>query len=450
MENNKENKMATMPVNKLLISMALPMMISMLVQAMYNIVDSVFVAKINQDAFAAISLVFPLQTFMISVGTGLGVGMNAILSRYLGARDTNGVNKTALNGIFIAFLAYILFLIIGIFAVGPFMRFQPANEATVQYGIDYLQIICIFGFGMFTQMTFERLLQSTGKTIYSMITQMTGAIINIILDPIFIFVLGMEVKGAAIATVIGQIIGGGLAVFFNLKVNKEIPFKFKGFKPNPHTILKILYIGIPSMIMASIGSVMTLGMNQILGSFKDISRTAINVFGAYFKIQSFIFMPVFGLNNGMVPIVAFSLGARNKDRLVKTVKLSILYAFIIMLIGFVIFQTIPDVLLKVLFDADDQMISIGVPALRTISYSFLVASFCIIILSVFQALGNGVLSMLISFMRQLVVLLPVAYILSKFGNINYVWFSFLIAEIMSVALSAFGLKHMYNKVIKNL
>ncbi len=456
MEKVKENKMGTMPVNKLLISMALPMMISMLVQALYNIVDSVFVAQIDpagdlvKPAFSAISMVFPLQSFMISVGTGLGVGINAILSRYLGAKDERGVNLSALNGIFLVFLGYILFLLIGIFAVKPFMSFQTTDAKTIEYGTQYLQIICIFGFGLFAQVTFERLLQSTGKTVLSMITQISGAVINIILDPILIFGLfgvpRLEVQGAAIATVTGQIIAGCIAIFFNLKYNKEIPFNIKGFRPNPHTISKILYIGIPSILMASMGSVMTLGMNKILIGFSSI---AVAIFGAYFKLQSFIFMPVFGLNNGMVPIVAFSLGAKNKKRLIQTIKYSILYAFILMVIGFIIFQTIPDKLL-LLFNADENMLSMGVPALRTISYSFLVASFCIIILSVFQALGNGILSMMVSFMRQLVVLLPAAYLLSKLGNLNYVWFAFLIAEIMSVTMSALGLRYMYKKIICKL
>ncbi|MGN1317778.1 MAG: MATE family efflux transporter [Lachnospirales bacterium] len=452
----KENKMATMPVGKLLLSMALPMMISMLVQAMYNIVDSMFVAQIDpagdpiKPAFSAISMVFPLQTFMISVGTGLGVGINAILSRYLGAKDSNGVNRTALNGIFLAFIGYIIFLIIGIFAVKGFMRFQTTDEKTIMYGTQYLRIICVFGFGFFTQMTFERLLQATGKTIFCMITQMTGAIINIVLDPILIFgLLGaprLEMMGAAIATVIGQCCAAILAVIFNFKINKEIPFKIKGFRPSSHTMLKILYIGIPSILMASIGSIMTLGMNKILIGFSSI---AVAVFGAYFKLQSFIFMPVFGLNNGMVPIVAFSLGARKKDRLIKTIKYSVAFAFLLMLIGFTIFQTSADKLLLI-FNADENMLKMGVPALKTISYSFLVAGFCIINLSVFQALGNGILSMAVSFMRQLVVLLPTAYLLSRTGVLEYVWYSFLIAEIASVTLSGLGLRYMYKKVISKI
>lgn len=453
-ENVKENKMATMPINKLLISMALPMMISMLVQALYNIVDSVFVAKINQDAFAAISLVFPLQAFMISMGGGIAVGTNAILSRYLGAKDLIGVKRSALNGIFLSLIVYFIFLFIGIFGVKGFMEFQPSTPATIKYGTDYLSVICICSFGIFSQMMFERLLQSTGKTIFSMITQMTGAIINIILDPILIFgLLGaprLEMKGAAIATVIGQCCAGALALFFNLKYNKEIPFSLKGFRPNMRTIKKILYIGVPSIIMASMGSVMTLGMNQIFGTFKDISQTVISVFGAYFKLQSFIFMPVFGLNNGMVPIVAFSLGARNKERLMKTIKLSMFYAFLLMLIGFIIFQTLPAQLLTTLFDADENMLAVGVPALRTISFHFLLACFSIIMLSVFQALGNGIFSMFISFVRQLIVLLPVAYLLSLLGNVNYIWYAFVVAECVAISLALIALRHMNKTLISKL
>lgn len=456
MREVKENKMATMPVNKLLLSMAVPMMLSMLVQSLYNIVDSIFVAQIDpagdliKPAFTSISLVFPLQSFLISIGSGLGVGINALLSRYLGAKDSDGVNKTALNGLCLVFCGYLIFLLIGIFGVHTFMSFQTTDAKTIQYGTDYLRVICIFSFGMYAQMTFERLLQSTGKTMFSMVTQMTGAIINIILDPILIFGLfGMprlEMMGAAIATVIGQITAACLAIFFNLKFNTEIPFDIKGFRPNFHTITKILYIGVPSILMASIGSVMTLGMNKILIGFSSI---AVAVFGAYFKLQSFIFMPVFGLNNGMVPIVAFSLGARNKERLIKTVKYSMLYAFILMLIGFSIFQLMPDKLL-LMFNADENMLSMGVPALKTISFSFLVAGFCIILLSVFQALGNGILSMFVSFARQLVFLLPSAYLLSKTGNVNNVWFAFLIAEVASVSLSVLGFRHMYKKVISKL
>lgn len=446
----KENKMGTMPVNKLLVSMAVPMMISMLVQAMYNIVDSVFVAMVSEEALTAVSLAFPLQSLMISVCSGLCVGMNALLSRYLGAKDSDGVNKSALNGLFLVLIGYVLFLITGLFFIPAFMYAQTSIESIAQQGIVYTRIVSIFAFALFAQMSFERLLQATGKTIYTMFTQITGAVINIILDPILIFGLcglpKMGVAGAAIATIIGQSIAAIMALTFNLKKNQEIHLHFKGFRPNPHTIGKLLSIGIPSILMASMGSVMTFGMNKILMSF---TSTATAVFGSYFKLQSFIFMPVFGLNNGMVPIVAFSYGARNRERLVKTIKLSILYAVAIMLIGLFIMQVFPDKLLM-LFNASETMLSIGVPALRIISVSFIFAGVSIVSLSVFQALGHGVLSMLVSFMRQLIFLLPSAYLLSLTGNVDNVWFSFIIAEVISVSLSLLCMRHLYKKVIKNL
>lgn len=446
----KENKMGTMPVNKLLVSMAVPMMISMLVQAMYNIVDSVFVAMVSEEALTAVSLAFPLQSLMISVCGGLCVGMNALLSRYLGAKDSDGVNKSALNGLFLVLIGYILFLITGLFFIPAFMYAQTSIESIAQQGIVYTRIVSIFAFALFAQMSFERLLQATGKTIYTMFTQITGAVINIILDPILIFGLcglpKMGVAGAAIATIIGQSIAALMALTFNLKKNHEIHLHFKGFRPNPHTIGKLLSIGVPSILMASMGSVMSFGMNKILMSF---TSTATAVFGSYFKLQSFIFMPVFGLNNGMVPIVAFSYGARNRERLVKTIKLSILYAVAIMLIGLFIMQVFPDKLLM-LFNASETMLSIGVPALRIISVSFIFAGVSIVSLSVFQALGHGVLSMLVSFMRQLIFLLPSAYLLSLTGNVDNVWFSFIIAEVISVSLSLLCMRHLYKKVIKNL
>ena len=415
----KENKMGTMPVNKLLLSMALPMIVSMLVQALYNIVDSIFVAQLSENALTAVSMAFPIQNLMIGMATGIGVGMNAFVSKNLGQHNQEGVNKSALHGIFLELINYLIFLCIGLFAI-------------------------------FTQVSFERLLQSTGKTLLSMTTQLTGAIINIILDPILIFGLfGMPklgIAGAAIATVIGQIIAGIFAVVLNIKKNKEIHLHLKGFKLEKKYIGRILYVGVPSVLMVAIGSVMSYGMNLILMTF---SSTAVAVFGAYYKLQSFVFMPIFGLNNGMVPIVSFNLGAKNKDRLVKTVKLGVCYAVGIMLIGLVIIQAMPGTLLK-MFNASDQMLTIGVPALRIISVSFVFAGFSIIASSTFQALGNGILSMLVSFVRQLVFLLPAAFILSKFGNVDLVWLSFPIAEVAAVIMSAISLKYLYNKVVKDL
>lgn len=446
----KENKMGTMPVNKLLISMALPMIVSMLVQALYNIVDSIFVAQLNENALTAVSMAFPVQNLMIGMATGIGVGMNAFVSKNLGQHNQEGVNKSALHGIFLELISYLIFLCVGLFGVHKFMQTQTDITEIVDYGTTYLRIVCICSFGIFTQVSFERLLQSTGKTILSMTTQLTGAIINIILDPILIFGLfGMPklgIAGAAIATVIGQVIAGIFAVVLNVKKNKEIHLHLNGFKLEKKYLGRILYVGVPSVLMVAIGSIMSYGMNLILMTF---SSTAVAVFGAYYKLQSFVFMPIFGLNNGMVPIVSYNLGAKNKDRLVKTVKLSICYAVGIMLIGLVVIQVMPGTLLK-MFNASDQMLAIGIPALRTISISFVFAGFCVIASSTFQALGNGVLSMIVSFTRQLVFLLPAAFILSKLGNIDLVWLSFPIAEIASVIISSICLRYLYNKVVRDL
>lgn len=434
-DESRENKMGTMPVNELLISMSLPMMISMLVQALYNVVDSIFVSRISENALTAVSLAFPIQSLMIALGAGTGVGVNALLSRSLGEKDYKRVNASAENGIFLAGINFLVFLIIGFFAVRPFYCSQTNDAEIITYGIQYLTIACCFSFGLYTQFIFERLLQSTGKTFYTMITQATGAVINIILDPIFIFGLcgapRLGVAGAAIATVIGQIVAGILAMIINHKVNDEIHLSVKGFRPSVRVIGQIYTVGIPSIIMQSIGSIMVYGMNRILIAF---SSTATAVFGVYFKLQSFVFMPVFGLNNGMVPIIAYNYGARQKERMIKTMKLSILYALVIMTVGLVIFQVFPDKLFM-LFDASEHMLSMGIPALRIISFHFLLAAFGIVCTSVFQALGNGVYSMIVSICRQLVVLLPAAYILAQFGDVNYVWWAFPIAEAVSMMLT---------------
>lgn len=446
----QENKMGVMPVDKLLLSMSLPMMISMLVQALYNIVDSIFVSRINENALTAVSLAFPIQSLMIALGVGTGVGVNALLSRFLGKKDFEKVDKTAVNGVFLALVNYIIFLLIGIFVTAPFYLSQTDDAQIITYGKQYLTIVCCCSFGMYAQFIFERLLQSTGKTIYTMITQSTGAVINIILDPIFIFgylgVPRMGVAGAAVATVIGQITAGIMAFLINKKKNKEINLKFRGFRPDRQSICQIYQVGIPSIIMQSIGSVMTYGMNQILLAF---TSTAAAVFGVYFKLQSFVFMPVFGLNNGMVPIVAYNYGAQKKDRLVKTVKLSILYAMCLMIAGFLVFQIFPEQLFA-MFDASETMLAIGVPALRIISCSFLLAGFCIICGSMFQALGNGVYSMIVSIARQLLVLLPVAWLLSLTGEVIYVWWAFPIAELMSLGLSVFFLIRINRRIIRHI
>lgn len=450
MEIQKENKMGVMPVNKLLLTMSLPIMVSMLVQALYNIVDSIFVAMISENALTAVSLAFPIQSLMIAVATGTGVGINAILSKSLGERNFERANKVASNGVFLAIVSYIIFLVVGLLFTAPFYHSQTTDAEILIYGKQYLTIVCVCSFGLFVQIVFERLLQSTGKTLYTMLTQGIGAIINIILDPILIFGLfgmpEMGVAGAAIATVIGQIVGSILGVIINHKVNHEIRVEVKGFRPDKAIIGHIYAVGVPSIIMQAIGSLMTYGMNLILISF---TSTATAVFGVYFKLQSFIFMPVFGLNNGMIPIIAYNYGAGKKERLVKTIKLSILYAMILMVVGFLIFQSMPQILLG-WFKASETMLAIGVPALRIISISFLLAGFCIICGSVFQALGNGVYSMIVSIARQLIVLLPAAYLLSLLGKVEYVWWAFPIAELMSLVFSVFFMVRIYHKIIKHI
>lgn len=448
----RENKMGVMPVNKLLLNMSLPMMVSMLVQALYNIVDSIFVAKLSENALTAVSLAFPIQTLLIALGTGTGVGVNSLLSKQLGEKDLKQVSKTAMNGVFLAVMSFIVFVIVGIIGVRPFYASQVkgADPEILTLGVQYLTIVCVCSFGLYAQLIFEKLLQSTGKTLYSMITQAVGAVTNIILDPILIFgLLGMPklgVAGAAIATVIGQIVGGTLGLIFNIKVNKEITLTVKGFKPDPGTIGNIYKVGVPSIIMQAIGSVMTYGMNQILITF---SSTATAVFGVYFKLQSFFFMPVFGLNNGLIPIVAFNYGAGKRSRVIKAIKCSLVYAFVLLLAGFIVFETVPAVLLG-MFEASDEMLAIGVPALRVIAFHFLIAWFCIIAGSVFQALGNGVYSLVVSVARQLVVLLPVAFILARLGGLHAVWRAFPIAELMSFCVSSLFMILINRKVISGI
>ncbi len=449
-ETVKENKMGVMPVNRLLVTMSLPMMASMLVQALYNIVDSIFVARIEEKALTAVSLAFPIQTLMIAVGIGTAVGINALLSRFLGEKEYEKADIVAKNGIFLAVIGYLLFLLIGIAGVRPFYTSQTTDTVIVEYGVTYLRIACVASFGVFMQATFEKLLTATGKTFYAMITQGTGAIVNIVLDPILIFgyfgMPKMGVAGAAVATVIGQCVAAVLAVIMNVKINKEIHVGMKGFKPSGRVIRQIYMIGIPSIIMQAIGSVMTYGMNRILITFTD---TATAVFGVYFKLQSFFFMPIFGLNNGMVPIIAYNYGAGNKGRVIKTMKLAIGYAVVIMALGVVVMQCIPDKLL-LLFEASETMLAIGVPALRIISVHFVVAAYCIVTGSVFQALGYAWYSMINSICRQLVVLLPAAWLLSLTGNLENVWWSFPIAEVVSAVLTSIFLIRIWRNVIAKI
>ena len=449
-ETRKENKMGTMPIPKLLITMSLPMIISMLVQALYNVVDSMFVAQLNEDALTAVSLAFPIQNLMIAVATGTGVGINALLSKSLGERKFEQANIIAKNGILLGILSSIVFAVAGLFGSRLFFEVQTSDPEIIKYGVEYLSIITIAYMGVFLQVTFERLMQSTGKTIFNMVIQGTGAIINIILDPILIFgwfgLPRLEVVGAALATVIGQVVAAILGMILNHKYNKEINISFKGFKPCRKTIGGIYKIGVPSILMQSIGSVTTFGMNNILLMF---SSTAATVFGVYFKLQSFIFMPVFGLTNGIIPIVAYNYGARNKKRIYQTLNLGITIAITIMSTGVAIFQLFPKTLLS-LFDASEHMISIGVPALRAISLCFVFAGFCIVSSSVFQALGNGVYSLIMSIARQLIVILPVAYAFAKLIGLDAVWYAYPIAELVSVIMCVFMLKRILRLKVKNL
>lgn len=453
-----ENKMGVMPVNRLLVSMAAPMMISMLVQALYNVVDTMFVSRLGKDALTALSLAFSIQNLMIAVAVGTGVGINALLSRSLGEKEFERANKTAENGLFLAGINYIVFLLIGIFFSRSYFSLFGASETVTEFGAQYLSICCILSFGVFGQITFERILQSVGKTMLTMVTQLIGAVLNIILDPIMIYgLLGfpeMGVAGAALATVIGQIIAFIAGIILNHKFNHEVCLNMRSFRPDGAIIKNIYAVGVPSIIMGSIGSVMTVGINQIVRLCGAVADTAQAVFGVYFKLQSFVFMPVFGLNNGMVPIIAYNYGAKKRDRLTKTIKLSVVYACILMFIGFLLFQFMPETLLRIFDTGNDDMVGIievGVPALRRISYSFVLAGFCIVILSVFQALGHGFLSLGVSAMRQLGVLLPAAFVLAvTTRSVEMVWLAFPIAEIVSVTLSALCLVHVYKKEIKNL
>lgn len=447
-----ENKMGTMPIGKLLFNMSLPMMISMLVQALYNIVDSIFVAKLSENALTAVSLAFPLQTLLIAVGTGTGVGMNALLSKSLGEKNFKKANATASNAAVLYFFSYLVFFILGFTIVRPFYASQIGNadQEIMELGIEYLSTVMIFSFGLLAQVFFERLLTSTGRTIFSMTSQLTGAITNIILDPILIFgLLGapkMGVTGAAIATVIGQCVAALVAGFCNHRYNHDVKLKFHGFRLDFHIIGTIYAVGIPTIIMQSIGSVMTYCMNRILIEF---SSTATAVFGVYFKLQSFFFMPVFGLNNGITPIIAYNYGAGQRKRMLKTIKLSMLVAFCLTFIGFLCFEGIPQILLS-LFNASDEMLTIGVPALRIIGIHYLIAWFCIVSGTVFQALGKAFFSMIVSIMRQLFVLIPAAYILAKLGGLHVVWWSFPIAEVISLMVSSFFLVRINRTIISRV
>ena len=446
----QENKMGVMPIGKLLVNMALPIILSMLVQALYNVVDSIYVSQISESAVAALSLAFPVQNLLIGFAVGIGVGVNSLLSKSLGMRDQEAANRTAGNGMVLMMIASFGFMLFGIFGVRPFFQVQSNVAETVEGGIDYLSICCIFSMGVFMQVLSERLLQSTGRAMLSMVTQGVGAILNIILDPLFIhgwwIIPKMGVAGAAVATVIGQWCAAFLGLYLNEKHNPDIRFGRAYAKLEWRTVKPILTVGIPSVVMNGIGSIMTFGMNQILQGFNE---TATSVFGIYFKLQSFFFMPLFGINNATISIIAFNYGARKPQRIVKTLKLASCAALSVMIIGLLAFQLIPDVLLG-MFNPTDDFLVMGRAALRTISWSFPIAAVCISLGASFQALGNGIYSTIISLGRQLVVLLPAAYLLSLTGNVNRVWWSFPIAELASALLTLFFFLRIYRQKIDPL
>jgi MATE efflux family protein len=444
-----ENKMGTMPINKLIINMSLPLITSMFVQAFYNIVDSLFVARINEDALTAVSMSFPAQNLMISAGVGVGVGITALIARYLGAHDEKGITRVVHNGIFLGILNSILFALFGIFLAKFYFEFQKASGIIETYGIQYLSICSIFAFSIIMEITFERMLIASGKTIYTMITQSTGAIINIIFDPILIFGLfgfpKMGIVGAAVATIFGQTVAMFMALYFNVTKNHEVRISIKKFAVDFKTIINIYEIGFPSIVMQSAASFMIFQLNNLLASF---STTATAVLGVYFKLQSFVILPVFGLNNSVISIVSYNYGAGKIKRLLKTVKVANIYAFSIMLAGFVLCQILPVQILKI-FDASDNMLAIGVPALRIISFSFLIAPFSIVSSGTFQALGKGTFSLIISLIRQLIVILPLSYLLSRVMGMKGVWVAFPIAEIVAGILTIIYLRKLYkNEIMK--
>ena len=456
MENNRpqtspvmerENIMGTMEINPLLVKLSVPMMISMLVQALYNVVDSVFVSWVSEEALTAVSLAFSLQNMMIAVGVGTGVGVNAMLSKSLGEKNQKRANATAENGIFLSVCSFLVFLVIGLTCIKPYFYAQTSDDAIALQGIRYLSVCCIFSLGLFTQTMGEKLLAATGRTQLSMISQLVGAVVNIILDPIFIFGYCGEAlsgtTGAAVATVIGQFCGAGMTLYFNTRKNPDIRLDFKGFRPSAKAIGRIYTVGLPSIAMQCVGSLMTFGMNLILMAF---SSTAVAVFGVYFKLQSFVFMPIFGLNNGMVPIISYNYGARRPERVKKTIRLAVCYAEGIMVLGFCIFEFFPGQVLG-LFSASQAMLTIGIPAMRIICLHFLLAGTSIVLSSVFQALGNGLFSLIVSVCRQLFVLLPAAWLLARTGSVNNVWWAFLIAEIVSVLMSLAFYAHINKTII---
>lgn len=451
-----ENKMRTMSEGKLLFNMALPLVLSMLVQALYNVVDSIYVAGYSENAVTALSLAFPIQNLQIGCATGIAVGMNSLLSKSLGEGNRDRANRAAGNGIFLTLILIGLFMLFGIFGAGAYYNMQPISQETAKGGTEYTAICCIFTAGIFIEVLGERLLQASGRTVYTLYTQGTGAIINILLDPLFIFggfgIPAMGVAGAAIATVIGQWVAAIMAVIFNLTSNPDIKFRLKYLRPAKEITGKILAVGIPSIIMMAIGSVMNFGMNQIFLGFPQIGETASGVFGIYYKIQSFFFMPVFGMNNATVSIVAYNYGARLPKRMTRTLKLSVATALVVLILGFVAFQFFPELLMGIFNTSEDaqsgHFMEIGISALRIVSYHFPLAAIGIALGASFQALGNGVYSTITSLCRQLIVLLPAAYLLSLTGNVHAVWWAFPIAEVVSLTVTVLLFLRIYRQKVK--
>ncbi|HIY07435.1 MAG TPA: MATE family efflux transporter [Candidatus Evtepia faecigallinarum] len=442
--------MGVMPIGRLLLTMSGPMMISMLIQALYNVVDSMFVSYISEAALTAVSLAYPMQNLMIAVATGTGVGINALLSRNLGEKNFPMVNRTAGNAIFLGLVSYVVFALVGLFGSRIYFTLQVTDPEIIQMGQDYLSVIMVLSIGCFGQVLLSRLLQSTGKTFYSMVIQMVGAGLNIILDPIMIFGLvgfpAMGVAGAALATVVSQIVGTLLGLYYNLRKNPEIQFAWNQLRPSGPIIARIYGVGVPSILLQTVSSLLIFGLNQILVAF---SETATAVYGVYFKLQGFAFLPIIGMNNGMVPIIAYNYGAKKPERILQTIKLSITYAVVIMVVAVIVFQVFAAQLLG-FFQASPEMLAIGVPALRTLSLCFIIGGFTIVSSSVFQALGRGLLSMSISVFRQLVLVLPLAYLFSLTGNLNMVWWSFPVAEVLAGLLAAYYLRRAYLRVIRPL
>lgn len=452
-----DNKMRTMPVGRLLFTMALPLAISMLVQALYNVVDSIYVARYSSNAVTALSLAFPIQNLQIGCSTGIAVGMNSLLSKSLGEGNQERANRAAGNGIFLMGVIIVLFMIFGAFGAKLYYGMQSISEATAQAGTKYTAICCIFTAGIFVEILGERLLQASGRTIYTLFTQGVGAVINIILDPVFIFgfkplgIPEMGAAGAAVATVIGQWIAAIMAVIFNLTKNPDVQFKLRYLKPQADVVKKVLAVGIPSMIMMAIGSVMNFGMNQIFLGFPEIGETASGVFGIYFKLQSFFLMPLFGLNNASISIIAYNYGARQPDRITKTLKYAVSAAMVVMILGLLTFQFAPDLLMSIFggdSDSSKTFTAIGISALRTVSWHFPMAAIGIALGASFQALGNGIYSTITSLCRQLIVLLPAAYLLSLTGNVHAVWWSFPIAEVVSMLVTLILFTRIYKQKVK--